>query len=240
MSYERLKTPTQGEKIRFENGKFQVPDHVILPFIEGDGTGPDIWRASQRVFDGGGRPCIEGQAQGGLVRDLCRREGEQDLRRGDVASEGHAGRDPRLPGRDQGTAHDARRRGHPQPERRPAPGTRPLRLRAARLLGPRRPFPRARAGAAGRRDLPREHRGRLRGDRVGGGHAGGEGADRVHRHALRQEDPSRLGDRHQADLDHRHAAARPHGHPLRARARPQAADPRPQGEHHEVHRGGVP
>ncbi len=52
MSYERLKPPTQGEQIRFEDGKFQVPDHVILPFIEGDGTGPDIWRASQRVFDG--------------------------------------------------------------------------------------------------------------------------------------------------------------------------------------------
>src|SRR5262245_12655896 len=40
-----------GESIRSANGALQVPDHPIIPFIEGDGTGPDIWRASQRVFD---------------------------------------------------------------------------------------------------------------------------------------------------------------------------------------------
>jgi isocitrate dehydrogenase len=40
-----------GETIRMVNGKLQVPDHPILPFIEGDGTGPDIWRASQPVLD---------------------------------------------------------------------------------------------------------------------------------------------------------------------------------------------
>ncbi|MCY2938617.1 MAG: NADP-dependent isocitrate dehydrogenase [Planctomycetota bacterium] len=40
-----------GEKITVSGGKLQVPDQPILPFIEGDGTGPDIWRASVRVFD---------------------------------------------------------------------------------------------------------------------------------------------------------------------------------------------
>jgi len=40
-----------AEKIRFENGKFLVPDNPEIPFIEGDGTGRDIWRASVRVFD---------------------------------------------------------------------------------------------------------------------------------------------------------------------------------------------
>ena len=40
-----------GEKIRMENGNLVVPNHPIVPFIEGDGTGPDIWRSSQRVFD---------------------------------------------------------------------------------------------------------------------------------------------------------------------------------------------
>jgi isocitrate dehydrogenase len=40
-----------GEPIRMVDGKLQVPDTPIIPFIEGDGTGPDIWRASQRVFD---------------------------------------------------------------------------------------------------------------------------------------------------------------------------------------------
>ena len=44
-------TPPAGEKIHIANGKLHVPDHPILPFIEGDGTGPDIWKASQYVFD---------------------------------------------------------------------------------------------------------------------------------------------------------------------------------------------
>jgi isocitrate dehydrogenase len=41
----------RGEAITLQNGHLHVPDHPILPFIEGDGTGPDIWRASVRVFD---------------------------------------------------------------------------------------------------------------------------------------------------------------------------------------------
>lgn len=40
-----------GSKITIQNGVLNVPDDPIIPFIEGDGTGPDIWRASQRVFD---------------------------------------------------------------------------------------------------------------------------------------------------------------------------------------------
>ncbi|MEI7907286.1 MAG: NADP-dependent isocitrate dehydrogenase [Bacteroidota bacterium] len=40
-----------AEKISIKNGKLNVPDHPIIPFIEGDGTGPDIWRSSVRVFD---------------------------------------------------------------------------------------------------------------------------------------------------------------------------------------------
>ncbi|MBI3183106.1 MAG: NADP-dependent isocitrate dehydrogenase [Myxococcales bacterium] len=43
--------PTTGEKITQKDGKLSVPDHPILPFIEGDGTGRDIWRASRVVFD---------------------------------------------------------------------------------------------------------------------------------------------------------------------------------------------
>jgi isocitrate dehydrogenase len=43
--------PQTGEKIVVEGGKLNVPDHPIIPFIEGDGTGPDIWAAAQRVLD---------------------------------------------------------------------------------------------------------------------------------------------------------------------------------------------
>src|SRR5947199_10136519 len=43
--------PAGGETITIAGGKLDVPDRPIVPYIEGDGTGPDIWRASVRVFD---------------------------------------------------------------------------------------------------------------------------------------------------------------------------------------------
>lgn len=43
--------PVDGQRITRDNGQLQVPDHPIVPFIEGDGIGPDIWRATQRVVD---------------------------------------------------------------------------------------------------------------------------------------------------------------------------------------------
>jgi isocitrate dehydrogenase len=47
----KLTVPSHGEKITIANGKLSVPARPIVPFIEGDGTGPDIWRASVRVLD---------------------------------------------------------------------------------------------------------------------------------------------------------------------------------------------
>ena len=49
-TYTQLKPPA-GDKIQIRSGKLHVPDAPVIPFIEGDGTGPDIWRASQNVFD---------------------------------------------------------------------------------------------------------------------------------------------------------------------------------------------
>jgi isocitrate dehydrogenase len=49
--YKISAVPRQGEPIAFTNGVLSVPNRPIIPFIEGDGTGPDIWRASVRVFD---------------------------------------------------------------------------------------------------------------------------------------------------------------------------------------------
>jgi len=43
--------PSNGQKIEYNKGKYTIPDHPIIPFIEGDGTGRDIWKASVRVFD---------------------------------------------------------------------------------------------------------------------------------------------------------------------------------------------
>ncbi len=51
MPYQQLKVPAAGERITISAGRLSVPDRPIVPYIEGDGTGPDIWRASVRVFD---------------------------------------------------------------------------------------------------------------------------------------------------------------------------------------------
>jgi len=51
MTYQIVKVPEGGERIGVQNGKLQVPNHPVVPFVEGDGTGRDIWRASVRVMD---------------------------------------------------------------------------------------------------------------------------------------------------------------------------------------------
>jgi isocitrate dehydrogenase len=50
-SYNGVSLPANGKVIEYANGVFSVPDSPIIPYIEGDGTGRDIWKASQRVFD---------------------------------------------------------------------------------------------------------------------------------------------------------------------------------------------
>jgi isocitrate dehydrogenase len=50
-AYNGLAVPAEGRAIGYANGELQVPDSPVIPFIEGDGTGRDIWKASRRVFD---------------------------------------------------------------------------------------------------------------------------------------------------------------------------------------------
>ncbi len=57
----KLNVPAQGQKITISNGKLAVPDQPIIPFIEGDGTGPDIWRASVRVMDAAVQRAYDGK-----------------------------------------------------------------------------------------------------------------------------------------------------------------------------------
>jgi len=51
MSYKSIQIPQHGEKITFSNGMLKVPEYPVISFMEGDGTGRDIWRASVRVMD---------------------------------------------------------------------------------------------------------------------------------------------------------------------------------------------
>src|SRR2546422_10031765 len=47
----RVDCLAMGERIEYRDGRWVVPSHPIIPFIEGDGTGPDIWRAARRGLD---------------------------------------------------------------------------------------------------------------------------------------------------------------------------------------------
>ena len=51
-SYQHVKAPAEGAKVSLSGGKLQVPDNPVIPFIEGDGIGVDIWAAAVRVLDG--------------------------------------------------------------------------------------------------------------------------------------------------------------------------------------------
>ncbi len=59
--YVHAKVPEGGERIEARAGELSVPDRPILPFIEGDGTGPDIWRATRRVLDAAVEKAFEGE-----------------------------------------------------------------------------------------------------------------------------------------------------------------------------------
>ena len=54
---------TNSRSIKMENGKLNVPDQPIIPFIEGDGIGPDIWNASVNVFDNAVQKAYGGSRQ---------------------------------------------------------------------------------------------------------------------------------------------------------------------------------
>src|SRR5690242_14101708 len=59
--YKLSKVPKDGDRIGYRDGELVVPDTPVIPFIEGDGTGPDIWRASVRVFDAAVRIAFGGK-----------------------------------------------------------------------------------------------------------------------------------------------------------------------------------
>ena len=123
-----MNCPKTASPSSTQTGKFTVPDNPIIPFIEGDGTGRDIWKASQRVFDAAVEKAYGGKR---AIRWFEIFAGEKAFRQfstwlpDDSVSRG--ARPARL---HQGTAHHARRRRHSLAQRGAAPASRPLRLRA--------------------------------------------------------------------------------------------------------------
>ncbi|MDX9924804.1 MAG: isocitrate dehydrogenase (NADP(+)) [Ignavibacteriaceae bacterium] len=59
--YKKIELPTEGERITIQGDNLVIPDHPIIPFIEGDGTGPDIWNASKLVFDAAVKKAYKGK-----------------------------------------------------------------------------------------------------------------------------------------------------------------------------------
>jgi isocitrate dehydrogenase len=59
--FNGVPVPSNGQKIEYSNGTYRIPDHPIIPFIEGDGTGRDIWKASARVFDAAVEKAYQGK-----------------------------------------------------------------------------------------------------------------------------------------------------------------------------------
>ena len=178
-----------------------------------------------------------------VVRGLRRPEGLRPVRR--VAAAGHPGSHRAPPRLHQRPADHARRRRHPQPQRGAPPEARPLRVRPPRALLRGRAFAGDRPGEGGHDHLPREHRGHLRRDRVRGRDRGRRDVQAAHEGALPRalrEGPlprhRRL--RHQARLAGGHAPHRQGRAGVRRRQRPRLGHARPQGQHHEVHRGRLP
>ncbi len=162
----------------------------------------------------GGREGLRRQAQDPLDGGLRRPEVERPVQH---LAAGRDGRGlPRVPGVDQGPAHDADRRRHPLAQRRAAPDARSLRLPAAGALVQGRALARQDAGEGRHGDLPREHRGHLRRHRVRGRHGRQPEVPRALQagvpEAVRQDPlPGDLGHRHQARLAGRHRAPVPRG-----------------------------
>ena len=103
-----------------------VPDNPIIPFIEGDGTGRDIWRASVRVLDAAVEKAYGGKRKIAWYEVLA---GEKAFKLDQQLAARRDGRGvPQVPRRHQGAAHDAHRRRHPLAQRRAPPAARPLRL----------------------------------------------------------------------------------------------------------------
>ena len=100
-TYNGLKLPQDGQPIEYANGQFDVSDHPIIPYIEGDGTGRDIWRASERVFDAAVEKAYAGKRAIRWFEDLRRRKGLSPLRR--LAAGRHGGRGARFARLHQGT-----------------------------------------------------------------------------------------------------------------------------------------
>ena len=217
------------------DGALQVTDQPIIPFIEGDGTGVDIWPAAKLVLDAAAakygksvawKEVLAGQKAFDETGDWLPDETVETFRTHLIGI--------------KGPLTTPVGGGHPLAQRGPPPDPRPLRLPPSGAVVHRRALTGAPPRAGRHGHLPGEHRGHLRRPRGRGLHARGGQAVGVPARRDGLGGPRGLGHRHQADLRVRVQAAHPGRHQVRPRQRPVQREPGPQGEHPEVHRGRLP
>ena len=135
MPYKTCTVPA-GEKVTIANGNLHVPDHPIIPFIRGDGTGPDIWAASVRVFEAAVEKAYGGKKKISWMEVFA---GEESFKRfNSWLPEDTVHCVQGIPRRHQGPAHHACRRRHPFAECRAAANAGSLRVPAPRAVVHRR------------------------------------------------------------------------------------------------------
>ncbi len=76
-AYNGKAVPSEGKPIGYSGGELHVPDSPIIPFIEGDGTGRDIWKASRRVFDAAVEQAYGGKRRVAWFEDIQRMAAER-------------------------------------------------------------------------------------------------------------------------------------------------------------------
>ena len=183
--------------------RLNVPDHPIIPFIEGDGTGPDIWRASVRVFD-----AAVGKEPYGGKRKIAWKEvlaGEKAFKKfNNWLPDETVDAFPHVSRRHQGPADHARRRRHSLAQCRAAPDARSLRLPAPGALFQGRALAGEASGKGRHGDLPREHRGHLR-------------RHRIRRRLARSAEGARLPRQGISPRNSRRSASAPRRHPRAGR-----------------------
>ena len=158
MAYKDV-TPPQGGKISIAAGRLNVPDNPVIPFIRGDGTGPDIWAASVRVLDASVAKAYGGKRRISWFEVFAGEESFKRFNNWLPDDTVEAFREFIVGIKGPLTTPVGRR--HPLPERGAAPDARPLCLPAARPVvhGGSLAGEAARTGEHG--DFPREHRGHL-------------------------------------------------------------------------------
>ena len=128
-SYNGVAVPSDGKKIGYANGKYDIPDNPIIPFIEGDGTGRDIWKASLRVFNAAVEKAYKGRRRVAWYEVFAGEKAKAKFDNWLPDETVEAVREFRVA--IKGPLDHTRRRGHPLAQRCAAPDSRSLLVRAS-------------------------------------------------------------------------------------------------------------